>query len=323
MGKVSIELHDLVEQRTLDHGYVRYIDHLGDDNAPLEAARMSTGKETGIDVAVDNRLRERLWEDQHTSPTEMCELVVEVCLPLFVLQQFDRHRTVDIANGQIIEEYDSFRKYHSENEFSGRYATMPDTHYQPRLERFGKKGVTNKQGTAEALPSGVQMEMQGLLYAITKQSSFSYTQLVEAGVSSEVSRFALIYTQYTKTRLKANLLNWLKFLNLRLRPDVQLETRIFARQIARVVRGLWPRHWELFEEHTLYGERMSRSEMAMLQDLVVACIEKNISFEEICGTPLKPKAEKLMKKLRLDLDKAAVVHAVDLVDAELPIPENW
>ncbi|NDF30551.1 MAG: thymidylate synthase (FAD), partial [Nitrososphaeria archaeon] len=33
----------------MDHGYVRVVDLMGDDLSPLEAARMSTGNETGAD----------------------------------------------------------------------------------------------------------------------------------------------------------------------------------------------------------------------------------------------------------------------------------
>ena len=126
--------------------YVELVDCMGSDLSPLENARLSTGNATGVDVAKDDGLRDRLWRDKHTSPWEACVAAVELVVPMAVLRQLDRHRTVDVSN-TVIEEYDDFRKYTSRNEFSARYSEMPDLYYLPGEERFKPKGTANKQGS--------------------------------------------------------------------------------------------------------------------------------------------------------------------------------
>lgn len=245
---------ELTEKRlVLDHGYVQYIDHMGDDLSPLEAARLSTGRETGVDVQADDKLRARLWSEFHTSPFEMAELVVEMQCPIFVLRQLDRHRSIDYDGTTIESADENARQFMSRNEFSGRYSTMPDLFFIPPAERIQKKGVANKQGSAGGLDPHVQHELREFLEKQTKLSRETYERLVEAGVASEIARVALPLNQYTKIRLKGSLLSWLKVLDLRLRLDVQLECRVFAQEIAKIVRRLWPRMWAVFEEHTLYA----------------------------------------------------------------------
>jgi thymidylate synthase (FAD) len=256
----------------LDHGYVQYIDHLGDDLSPLEAARMSTGKETGVDVAKDDALRTRLWRDHHVSPFEMCDLVVEIQCPIFVLRQIDRHRTVDY-DGTVIESQDeNARQFMSRNEFSGRYATMPDLFFVPPVERIQKKGVANKQGSEGSLERDVQEKMQGLLKVGVRQARADYEEMIASGVSSEIARVALPLNQYTKLRLKGSLLSWLKFSNLRLRTDVQLECRVYAQEIAKILRRLWPKSWEVFEEHTLYAATFTRTEARQCAEALTTAV---------------------------------------------------
>lgn len=251
---------DLKEKRlVLDHGYVQYIDHLGNDNTPLEAARLSTGKETGVDIAKDDALRLRLWRDQHTSPFEMGELVVEIQCPIFVLRQIDRHRSVDYDGTTIESEDENARQFTSRNEFSGRYATMPDLFFIPPVERIQKKGVANKQGSEGALDPETQSKVRDLIAAGSHNARVDYENMIAKGVASEIARVALPLNQYTKLRLKGTLLTWLKILNLRLRLDVQLETRLFFHEIAKIVRRLWPKTWAIFEEHTLYSATLSRT----------------------------------------------------------------
>lgn len=311
--------------RVLDHGYVKCVEngHMGDDLTPLQSARMSTDKATGVDPDADHRLRERLWSDQHTSVFESNVLAVEVQLPLFTLQQFDRHRTVDIANGIVFEDYDSFRKFHSENEFSGRYSQMPDLHYRPLLKRYGGKNGMNKQGTGEALPDWSQAEGHKQLITATLGARGAYDEMTRIGISSEVSRFALTYTQYTKVRLQANLLNWFKFLDLRLREDVQLETRIYARCIARIVRDLWPKCWDVFSEHTLYGVRFGAHEIALMRsmfgtDMLGRDRHETCKRAAIASGFTPSAAQRFADKLC-----PTGVNPYDFVDGPLPIDEFW
>lgn len=236
--------------KVLDHGHVMLVDWMGDDDAPLESARMSTGNPTGVDLGKDDRLRTRLWNDVHTSPFEMGEVVFELQVPIFVLRQMDRHRTLDMDTGDYTESLDeNFRKFTSRNEFSGRYAVLPDLFYVPTAQRIQGKGKLNKQGSEGELPLGVQERVVELISEHNAGSRALYNELNSLGVSNELARLVLPPTQYTRIRLKGNLLNWLKFLKLRTADDVQWETRQFAIEMARLTAKLFPKHAAFFEKH--------------------------------------------------------------------------
>jgi thymidylate synthase (FAD) len=288
------------EFKVLDHGYVKLVDSMGDDLTPLQAARMSTGTETGVDTEKDDRLRKRLWGDSHTSPFELNQIVFELQLPMFCLRQIDRHRTLNISEEAITEtlNYDEHRKYTNRNEYSSRYSQMPDLYYIPPADRIRGKSMTNKQGSGEALDKKGRECTVGILKMHTREASGYYQNLIEEGVSSEIARLVLPQNQYTKIRMGACLLHWLKFFDLRLRKDVQEETRAYAQAMAWIVRGLWPKCWEVFEEHNLYGARLTRLERLIMSKVLGPAAEDRVQEYALRFGYSSRKAEKLLQKLR-------------------------
>lgn len=73
----------------LDHGFCSVVDSMGDDHAIARAARCSYGAGTKK-MSSDRQLIRTLMRDMHTSPLEMCELVIHVGLPIFVARQWVR-----------------------------------------------------------------------------------------------------------------------------------------------------------------------------------------------------------------------------------------
>lgn len=234
--------------QVLDKGYVKYIRHMGDDLSPVEDARMSTGNPTGVDKIKDDKLRKRLWDDQHTSSFEGCVLCIELKLPLFVLRQIERHRTLDINDVEITSS-DDFRKYTSRNEFSGRYAEFKDEFYIPTPERLVLQDVNNKQASGRRQLN--ESDCNFVIECLTENRRTVYKDydwLLNIGVSKEVARMALPGAIYTKIRITANMLNWFKFLKLRLAEDAQWEVREYAKAIASIIQELWPDCFKLFSE---------------------------------------------------------------------------
>lgn len=232
----------------LDHGYVKYIDHLGNDETVIESARMSTNKGfQGWDK--DINLLDYLYRNHHMSPFEMCELIVEVKVPLFVAREWHRHRTF------------------AYNELSARYAQMPDEHYLP-IDRLTKQSKTNNQSSSdETFPDEFIngaitdfKEEQELIYE-------NYSRLLYNGVAKEIARINTPVSRYTKFRAKANLRNWFHFLDLRMRESAQYEIRVYANVVASIIKELFPRSYNLFEEYDLYAENMSKSEIQLLKQL--------------------------------------------------------
>ena len=87
--------------RSADLIRVTLIDHMGDDQAIVDAARISV---TGASKKSETRALIRyLMRHKHTSPFEMVEFKFHVRVPIFVARQWLRHRTASV------------------NEISGRY----------------------------------------------------------------------------------------------------------------------------------------------------------------------------------------------------------
>ena len=275
------------EIKVLDHGYVRYINHMGGEEDIIRAARMSTQKGfLGWDKFVcmtckaeqaahpdfmksykqnpdiwhlpceyckgktelvkgDEKLLEYLYKNKHMTPFEMLELCLQIKLPIFVVREVHRHRTF------------------SYNEMSARYIQMPNEHYVPEVRMQDTK---NKQGSLSAdevafasnqdFKNNVRLE-QDRIYA-------QYEVDLRAGIAKEVARINTPVGRYTVMWMKGNLRNWLQFLQLRMAPNAQWEIRQYANAVASIIRELWPRTYELFEEYTLNSYMLFRSEIATL-----------------------------------------------------------
>lgn len=307
----------------LDHGYVELVDYMGTDLSPLEAARMSTNNPTGVDTEKDDRLRARLWKDQHHSPFELNYLVIEMMIPMFCLRQIDRHRTlsidhqvVEVAGGMVEmftpmtnESYDSFRQYSSRNEFSGRYSVMPDLFYLPPPERFRRGSSINKQSSGAPLPKDLQNTLSEVVQETTTLISSAYRTLLESGAASELARIILPQNQYTRIRIGASMLNWFKFLDLRLREDVQEETRAYAQAIADIIKDKWPKAFDVFKAYTLERATLNAKEKQVLLHSVASMLDEGQDIGEMPEMTRK-ETEDLIRKLRKTPDLDVLGKAV-------------
>ncbi|MGJ8611598.1 MAG: FAD-dependent thymidylate synthase, partial [Octadecabacter sp.] len=128
----GMEAHLYKAHEVLDHGFVRVIDYMGNDEAICQAARVSYGKGTKS-VQNDEGLIRYLMRHWHSTPFEMCEVKLHVKLPVFVARQWIRHRTANV------------------NEYSARYSILDREFYIPRAEDLAAQSVINNQGRGEAL----------------------------------------------------------------------------------------------------------------------------------------------------------------------------
>jgi thymidylate synthase (FAD) len=259
---------------------------MGKDETIIEAARMSTGKgfqgwESGMrcrtcgqregeivgtcgggahhimeKVSGDMNLLDYLWRNGHSTPFEMCELHIEVNAPVLVWRQWMRHRTF------------------SYNEASARYAPMSSDHYMPNVDRFRPKQSSNKQEASVSWhnPGSEDWDnLQKILAGEQKTVYEQYEEMLSIGVPAEVARLNSPVSRYSKARVKTDLKNWLGFLRLRMHPHAQWEIRMYAEVVGKeIIAKLWPRSWEVFCEHTLYGTHFSRVEMGIVQSLLMA-----------------------------------------------------
>lgn len=274
------------EWSLLDHGHLKYIEHMGSDRRVVEAARNSTGKgfiswlpyfrcdscgQTVINETWksdepppapcqnhklvgfprgDIGLLDFLFRKKHTTPFEFPTLTIEVQAPIMVFREWQRSRTA------------------SYNEFSARYAQMPDLHYLPLPERIQKQSAMAKQGSAESMDEDFAMTVIHQLEDQQHEVYRFYDAWVKEGLAKEVARLNTPASRYSKMWATTDVWNWLHFLNLRMRPNAQWEIRQYANALAELIKGLFPRTWDLFEEYDLYAVHLSRSEILALRDFL-------------------------------------------------------
>ncbi len=293
----------------LDHGFIRIVDYMGDEAAITQAARVSYGKGTKS-VSEDRGLIRYLLSHRHTTPFEMCEIKLHVKLPIFVARQWIRHRTASV------------------NEYSARYSILAKEFYIPDPRDIMPQSKTNAQGREGALPAEVRNAM---VKTIKHQSHGAYDVYQELasgwpwfqdngdpipdtgnpaeddtyrrphegdfGMARELARMVVPPNVYTEWYWKVDLHNLLHFLSLRADPHAQMEIRIYAEAICRIVQEWVPTVWEAFEDYRLGAESFSRMEMEVLRQIIMdaPAVQTMMKIQDLNGTDREKNA--LCRKL--------------------------
>lgn len=222
----------------LDHGYVRYIDHLGDDKRIVESARISYASASKGDEA-DKKLLEYLYKNKHTSPFEMVKVTLNIKMPIFVMRQYVRHRMQNL------------------NEISARYTELPNEFYIPGTWR--PQDTKNKQGSIvpdllwdpvvndgySCLPDTTASEC--LMHAC-EHAYKTYQAMLKAGIAREMARMVLPVNIYTEIYTTWDLKNLLHFISLREDSHAQYEIQVYGTAIKEILRVLFPWSIEAFEK---------------------------------------------------------------------------
>jgi len=250
MGHVIVkEAEELLDKelKVLDKGFVRLVDYYGSDSRIVQSARVSYGAGTKT-VREDKMLIDYLWMNEHTSPFEQVVFTFHCKLPIFVARQWIRHRTARV------------------NEISGRYSVMKDEFYVPSEDVVSFQSKDNKQGrSTDEVPANLRAKVLDMIRANNDNSYKGYQAMIENGIAKELARVSLPLNLYTEWYWQIDLKNLLHFLKLRMDAHAQYEIREYANVMAEIVKIVCPYVWESFEEHTLHGVKLSRSEVEMLK----------------------------------------------------------
>jgi thymidylate synthase (FAD) len=234
----------------LDKGFVRLIDHMGDDAAIVQAARVSYGDGTKS-VNEDKGLIRYLMRNKHTSPFEMVEFKFHVKLPIFIARQWIRHRTANV------------------NEYSGRYSEMKDEFYVPNIENIKAQSKNNKQGRSNEEFS--EDLAQNFLKSLEGNQSFLYNEYrnyLDQNVAREIARINLPLSNYTEWYWKIDLHNLFHFLRLRLDKHAQFEIRVYAEAICELIKPIVPFAYQAFEDYEINSVNLSAEEIRTLKNII-------------------------------------------------------
>lgn len=228
-------------------GFVRVIDYMGNDEAIVQAARVSYGAGTKS-VSDDTALINYLMRHRHTSPFEMCEIKLHLKLPIFVARQWVRHRTASM------------------NEISGRYSELPEEFYVPLLEDVRQQSKSNKQGRGEPIPQEHAEVFIDDCQGHGRDTFGLYDFHLRDGVARELARINLPLSTFTEFYWKIDLHNLLHFLALRMHPHAQMEIRRYAEKIYELL-DLWvPIAKEAFRRYRFEGSQLSVDEVQVLRN---------------------------------------------------------
>jgi len=236
------------QKQVLDNGYVRLLDVMGDDASPDSDARISTGIAARSE-AMQTTLVRFLLRHKHTTPFEGSVLKFEVRAPIMVIREWFRHRTF------------------SYNEESGRYKQLDPLYYTPDEQRVAYQATSNHQGSGDVHPDAPKFVVQWK----EEQQEFeeAYNELIQThNVARELARLNMPVSHYSTFVVTGNLLNWFRFLQLRMEATAQYEIRVFAEAINEIAKQYFPQCFAAFEDYWLEAVTLSRREREMLTKMI-------------------------------------------------------
>lgn len=257
---VSPALEEILYQAVpvLDHGIVRVIDYMGDDNAVVQSARVSYGRGTKK-VSEDQGLIHYLMRHRHSTPFEMCEIKFHVKMPIFVARQWIRHRTANV------------------NEYSARYSILDREFYIPAPENLAAQSSVNRQGRGAVLEGAEAQRVLDLLKQDSTQAYDHYAEMLNEtesgepvdpsrpGLARELARMNLSLNFYTQWYWKIDLNNFMHFLSLRADAHAQYEIRVYAEAMLDMLKRWVPMTYEAFIQHRLNSATLSKNALNVVR----------------------------------------------------------
>lgn len=217
-----------------------YIDSMGSDLSVVNAARVSFGKKSRLEVHdvgkgvlklglsdKDAKLIKYLAEHKHFSPFGHAFASFHVKAPIFVARQLVKHK---------------FLRW---NEISRRYVDDEPEFYVPDVWRG--RSEDKKQGSSSVIipvdTAFIPID-DGYLYTPEAVALIAYKILLEGGVAPEQARMVLPQSTMTEWYWSGSLDAFADMCKLRCKEDTQYETRLVADQISEKMKQLFPVSWE-------------------------------------------------------------------------------
>lgn len=240
--------HRLGKEIKIDNvggGFIRVVDYMGNDDAIVQAARVSYGAGTK-EVKDDEQLIKYLIHHNHMSPFEMCEIKFHIKLPIFVARQLLRHRTASV------------------NEISARYSIIASEFHIPDSDRIQLQSKANKQGSGGGSDALATEGMRADIEESGREAFELYEDLLEAGLARETARGVLPVSTFTELYWKIDLRNLLNVISLRQAKNAQPEIKGYADALSHCVRDWVPRTFWAWMNYRVWGCNLSHDEQNII-----------------------------------------------------------
>ena len=218
----------------LGQGRVEYIDHMGDDITPVNAARVSFNKRSNwvededgnpILKEEDGKLLKYLAQHNHWTPFAHPQVTFCIKAPIPIRTQLFKHK-----QGLI------------ENEQSRRYIDdIPDI-YIPRWRNAPTNGA--KQGSSGFLEDGETEQCTAIYASAASAALRTYQSLIEEhNIAPEQARMILPQGMFTEWYWTGSLAAYARVYKLRRDTSAQWEVREYAKAIGEIMIKLFPTSW--------------------------------------------------------------------------------
>lgn len=212
-------------------GYVKLIDHLGNDLSFTRAARASFAKDSPEWNDREDKLLKFLIKEGHWSVFRHAAVTYQVKAPLFVARQ---HFKYQVASAHIDDQ-------NGWNEMSKRYVTAGNDYFIPASDQWRYAPDNKKQGSGGPIPSHLGEYVSNVLEKYVADGEELYQGALEAGIAPEQARlFIPAYGLMVNYQWTVSVANLIHFLQERLAHDAQGETTLLARGIYDLTQPLYP-----------------------------------------------------------------------------------
>ena len=207
---------------------VVYVDHMGDDNSVVNAARVSFNKEAAHFTPEQNaKLIRYLATHGHWTPFAHAVLTLRFTAPIAIHAQCVKHQ-IGFAMNTVSRRYVSDRPELLTPEF--------------RIKPDG----SIKQGSGD---SHMNNAVWQAIYKRTCEHAIDvYEDMIAEGVAPEQARFILPQGVYTEWVWTGSLQAWSRFYNQRINPHAQKEIQDLASQVSDTMYTLFPVSWAAITE---------------------------------------------------------------------------
>lgn len=254
---------------TIQGGFIRVVETMGNDASIVQAARISYGHGTKT-TSSDRKLLRYLMKHRHTSPFEMCEIKLHIRLPIYIMRQWIRHRTANV------------------NEYSARYSEIKNDSFEnpelqegffyPTPDLMGTQSDLRKQCSEGSFQKEEYEAIVCKMKSVCDKAWEVYRDLLDNHkLARETARIILPVNAFTEAYWKIDAHNLMHFLKLRLASGAQKEIKIYAQEIMKVFKEWMPITAEAFEDYVLNSKTYSQVEY----NLIANNINKNALNEAL------------------------------------------
>ena len=204
---------------------IELLDHMGDDLAVVNAARVSMYKESLTLCADDEKLIRYLAKHNHWTPFAHVQFQFRIKMPIFVAREWTRSN-IGLAR----------------NEVSRRYVDTPPEFWTPKGAWRGR-AENVKQGSGDLLQEEVCDDATRLYWEAVAVCSENYRAMLDIGVCPEQARAVLPQSMMTEFIETGSLAAYARIYNLRSDPHAQVEIQDYAHAISEAIAPIVPVSW--------------------------------------------------------------------------------